>query len=162
MIDGHRRLAAANLLRMIDVPVIVAPLGLQDGWTALNSTSMPIQSKDWVYIHSQGVGLEYIKPKFSKKIEQIETLIGEDGLLKLALNQMATSALDVAKQVSRYVGKTRQTDDELVKTVLIWLIDNEQQASAKAAMRQNISPRLLMFAIENNEKLSQKMREDRD
>ena len=161
LIDGHRRLAVAKKIGLKEVPVIISSLSLQQGWVVANDTSMGVGSRDWVHLHYSGVSLEYIPRSHALKIAQVKELIGEEGFMRLAEAGMATSALDVSRMAVRYItGKSGRDaiDNRLLSKTLVWIIQHNQQAATRAAITSQISPRVLQWAIENDEPISKTRR----
>lgn len=157
IIDGHRRLQAAKNLGYVEVPVIISPLSLQVGWRVLNDTTLNVQSGDWVRAHYLGMALENIPKVERGRIWQIKRLIGDDGFADLAQRNMSSNVLNEARRVAKYVeGKTNreQPSDDMLRSVLRWMIDIGQQFPARAAVRQNMNPKLLRYSIENNLELA--------
>jgi hypothetical protein len=157
IIDGHRRLQAAKNLGYVEVPVIVSPLSLQVGWRVLNAYSMNVVSGDWVSAHYLGMAIENIPVVERRRITEIMRLIGEDGLAKIAERGASSGVLDEAKRVARYIedkARTQPPGDDMVRAVLLWMVELNQQFPARVAVRSGMNRQLLRYSIENKLELS--------
>jgi len=156
IIDGHRRYYAAKALRMPEVPVIVSPLSLQVGWRVLNISTLAIASKDWIQAHEQGMDMGNLPARHRQALEEMIALEGAGIVKMLAERGLSTTVLVEAKIAAKYIeGKSRREkpSEDMVRKVLLWMIEYGQQAATRRALKAGMSRKLLLYAIENGESL---------
>lgn len=157
IIDGHRRAAAADMLKIMEVPCIVVPISLQEGWSTLNSSQKNITGHDWLYIYHIGVELENLPKKKQREIRRIEDLLGKEAIEMLVAKGMTTTVLSWARKVARYISNLegrQQPNHNTLAMCLRWLIDQNQQYAARTAMERQMDRDVLRYAIEKNRKIA--------
>ncbi len=151
VIDGHRRLQAAKNLGLKEIPCIIRPLSMQVGWRLLNATSMPVTSNDWAQAYYAGMSRENLPDKDRRNITEIERLLGREGFEQLAAKRMSPNVLQEARTVARYIENKsgrEQPSDNMMKKVLQWMIQKNQQFAGRIAVRQRMNRGVLQYAVE--------------
>ncbi|MFN8469588.1 MAG: ParB N-terminal domain-containing protein [Caldilineaceae bacterium] len=151
LIDGHRRLACAKRLKMKEVPAIVTSLGLQAGWAGLNTSAMPITSRQFIKANSMGLDDAYLSRSQRRKIQRLRTLAG-DHYEEIARDGISTNVLSI---VNRIGGATNDKSDAWLSRVLLWVIRHHMQTPARKAIEAGVSPAVLCDAIRQDYPLVQ-------
>lgn len=141
--DGHRRLAAARLLKMSFVPVQVVEDD-DDFFSEINITHRPMNRFEWMERYLDGGD---VPSDAYKQISRLEFLLGREKLEQMRENHIGPSVANVASSVVKYIGGDL-TDDALVRQVLLWMIDGRRQAVAYAAIKSHIPPAVVYKAIQ--------------
>lgn len=143
LIDGHRRLASAKRLRIDKVPVIQmdSKLSKDKVYEIINSTSKKISNHDLIFIFCNGGSI----PKRAEKlINQLEEIVGSNGLRKLGERGATYTVLKYAWTVRKYCG---QKSDLFLKKTIFWLINNKMIYSVRRAMEANVKKDVILRAI---------------
>ena len=151
LIDGHRRLACAKRLGMAEVPAIVTSLGLQAGWAGLNTSSMPINGKQFVNANANGLDDAYLPKSQRRKIQRLRFLAG-DCYDEYASEGISTSVLSIVNRIGRYTG---DRSDDWLSAVLRWVIKHKMQTPARKAIEAQIDAAELQRAIKSDRPIAQ-------
>lgn len=151
LIDGHRRLACAKKLGMVEVPCIITSLGLQEGWTRINTSSMPISGKQFVYASAAGLDDAYLPKSQRRKIQRLRQLAGEH-YDELADQGISTNVLDTVNRVARHTG---DKSDVWLSAILLWVVRHKLQYVIRKAIDGGITPEAMRNAIKEDRELRQ-------
>jgi hypothetical protein len=149
LIDGHRRLASAKALKIAKVPVIQmdSKLTKDKAFEIINSTSKKISNHDLIFIHVNGGS---IPKRALNKINQLEELVGKDGLKRLGERGATYTVLNYAWIVRKYCG---ESSDNFLKKTVFWLIDNKMIYAVRRAMEGKVKKDVISRAINLNRPL---------
>jgi hypothetical protein len=154
--DGHRRLAAAKLLDLPNVPVAIykeTALSAPSLWVVLNSETMNLTPAQWLAAVDAGLPLD--TPGFpdplKRRIEQLVTLIGKEGMSRLVEQGRSPLIIDSAIRIANYCG--RRADDGFFKSAVLWLVEVGNAFSVKAAIGEGIPADLLEEAVSQGHEL---------
>jgi uncharacterized protein YihD (DUF1040 family) len=153
LIDGHRRLTCAKHLKMIEVPCIVLALGLQEGWTELNKTAMPLNSKQYVYAVGSGLDEAYLTSPMRRKMRTLQNVLGED-FIPLSQQGISLTVLDMARKVAKYLGYESPYPDSVMKEIIVWMVKHKMQTPVRNAIKFGIKKSTLQSAIKNDNPLA--------
>lgn len=144
--DGHRRLACARKLGIKEVPVIFT----NDALTVVfgqNHSIEPYRAGDWLQAYAQQLAIDDVPQPYRNKIAKLEAIVGQDGVLRLAMLGYSLGVLDWAKRIARYCD---DDSDTFVNKTLWWLVENNMQFDARKAMEIDVDPEIFLQAIEEN------------
>lgn len=152
IIDGHRRYAAAKVLRLNEVPCIVIQ-GKNKEVTArkferLNTTQKKIGPKDMIFVYANGGN---VPPRVAAAIVRLETLLGADQLDRVATMFVTYRIIDHIESVARYCHKDR--DDDFKRKVFSWLTETISVFRAEQAMEFGVPPAKMAMAVTENQPL---------
>lgn len=146
IIDGHRRVTCAKQLKM-SIPCIIidSKINTKEQFNNVNSTSRKITSRDMIYIYLNG---GVVSKKTQQDIIELQSIIGNDNLKKLANSQTSTLILGYSKRIASYCD-IRDNGDFLKKTIL-WMFKHKMSNQVRRAIESNLSPSILKKAINLN------------
>lgn len=155
--DGHRRLAAAKLLKLESVPVAIYHEKQMDAaalWVILNSETLNLTPAQWLAAVEAGLPLETpgFPETYKRRIQELERLVGREAIVRLVEQGRSPMILDAAERIARYCD--RRGDEEFLKNALSWLVDFGNSFSVKAAMSEEIPADVLTEAIINGQELT--------
>jgi hypothetical protein len=153
LIDGHRRLTCAKHLRMIEVPCIVLSLGLQEGWTELNKTALPLNSKQYVYAVGSGLDEAYLTSPMRRKMRTLQNILGDD-FAPLSQQGLSLTVIDMARKVAKFLGYESPYRDNVMKEIVVWMVKHKMQTPVRNAMKFGIKRTTLQSAIKNDNPLA--------
>lgn len=144
LIDGHRRLASAKLLKMAKVPVVQinGNLAKDKAYEIINTTSKRISNHDFIYIHINGGS---IPKRALNKINLLEEVVGTDGLKKLGDKGVTYTVLDCALMVQKYCSE--RNNNTFLKRAIFWLSDNKMIYAVRRAMESKVKKETIQRAV---------------
>lgn len=149
LIDGHRRLACAKILKLETVPVFTSDSKLtnHETYEIVNTTSKKIATADMIYIYIHNGK----KPaKQLKVIKQLEFLIGTAKLKEFGNNYVSPNVLRYARVVAKYC---HDNTDTFLKKAVIWVVDHKMGFTVRRAIEDNINRATLKTVITSNREL---------
>lgn len=149
LIDGHRRLASAKKLKLEKVPVIQmdSKLSKDKAYEIINTTSKKISNHDLIFIHINGGS---IPRRALIQIQQLEEIVGADGLKKLGERGATYTVLKYALSVRKYCG---EKSDLFLKKTVFWLVYHKMIYAVRRAMEGNVKKDTIHRAISSNRPL---------
>lgn len=143
LIDGHRRLASAKILKMSKVPVVQmdSKLSKDKAYEIINSTSKKISNHDLIFIYVNGGS---VPKRALNQITQLEEIVGSEGLKKLGERGATYTVLKYAWIVRKYCG---ETSDSFLRKTVFWLIDNKMIYAVRRAMEAKAKKEIISKAI---------------
>lgn len=150
LIDGHRRLRVATLLKLKEVPVLETTTSMtkDEAFEAINTNQKKISNNDMMFIYVNG---GKIPPKALKEIQEIEEIVGKADLKKLANLYVTYRVLSYAKKVQKYCRETN--DPEFLRKSLLWLVNNKMTFTVRRAMESRTSRTTIVKAVKTNKPL---------
>lgn len=149
LIDGHRRLASAKVLKLHKVPVIKmdSKLSKDKAYEIINTTSRKISNHDLIYIHVNGGS---VPRRALLQINQLEEIVGSDGLKKLGERGATFTVLKYAWQIRKYCG---ETSDTFLRKAIFWLVDHKMIYPVRRAMENKAKKDVIQKAVALNRPL---------
>lgn len=149
--DGHRRYAAAHLLKLPCAPVAIHSDSKLDAaalWVLLNNETMALTPRQWLAAIDSGLPLD--TPGFpdilKRRVEKLIELVGKDGISMLVENGRSPYIIDSAERVVKFC--ERRDDDEFFKQAVDWLIYVGNSFNVRTAIEEDIPPDVLVEAIQ--------------
>lgn len=150
--DGHRRLEAAKILGLAEVPVTVfTDLTAGEVWK-FNDTRKPITTKDYTIAYSNGLNLDNVPKRQKVQLQKVIEYIGEDGLKFLADHKKSPAVISFAEKTAVYCG--RKNDLKFIKDVLYWMVIFEQTNVVRRIMDWKATETLITIAVKENRKIN--------
>ena len=164
IIDGHRRVQCAKELGMAIVPVILCPNGISGTalYAELNMASRKFSGADKLYAAATA-GVEF--PGGSgTSIKRMITIMGAARSAQLSQSGHSSTLYQKSIRIARYCGLVDiksgtngipLAEDELasIKAVIEWIIACKSSRMAEEAIKGDVSPTILLDAINSNRKL---------
>ncbi len=149
LIDGHRRLEAAKILKMPSVPTlqIKSTVKRDEAFEVINTNQRKLSNNDMIFIYVNG---GKIPPKALRATKEIEVIVGRKALKNLATKYTTYKVLDYAKVVQRYCGATNM---EFLRKSILWLAKNKAIFQVRRAMEHNTAKNIIIQAIEADKPL---------
>lgn len=147
LIDGHRRLACAILLKHVSVPTleISAKIDKDIAFEMINRTQKKISNKDMLSIYLNG---GKIPGDILRAAIELERVVGKVEFKKLAENNVSFRVLDSAKGVLKYC---KLSDDEaFLKKTIVWLSHHNMAWRMRHAMVNRVNVGIITSAIKAN------------
>lgn len=149
LVDGHRRLACAKILKLTKVPIVQISdkIKKDEAFDTINNTTKKISPKEILYIYING---GYVGTRIVNEISRLKEVIGDKGLKALATKNVSYRVLDYASAIQRYIKK----DGEAMTIKIInWLADNNMAFQAKQAIDTRVDKETIIKAISLNRPL---------
>lgn len=152
LVDGHRRLASAKLLKMEKVPTIKIENKISKdlAYEVVNTNAKRISPGEYIFIHLNGGSVPRI---VLNQIELMTELVGEDGVKKLGDIGASWRILDAAYRVAKYC---HNLDNKFRKKIVFWLAFNKMTFQVRRAMDQRVNNEIIKKAIALNRPLKVK------
>lgn len=150
LIDGHRRLFVAKKLKLKNVPIIEIPSALskEKAYEIINTTSKKISNHDLLFIYINGGS---VPDRVVPYIKDLEKVVGSAGLVRLAERSATYTVIKYAKVIQKYC---RTYDEQFLRKIVFWLIDNKMIYYARRAMEAKVSSSVIQSAIKKNKPLT--------
>jgi ParB/RepB/Spo0J family partition protein len=143
IIDGHRRLACANQLKLREVPVIVSDttLNKDECYETINSSQRKMNPNEMIFVYVHG---GRVPKKAETKIIQLEKILGLSELKKLSKKYVSVSILSYGLRISDYCNNP---SIEFKKKAILWLVRHKQTYRVRRALEDGINASRLKRAI---------------
>jgi hypothetical protein len=151
LIDGHRRLTAAGLAGVDDIPAIVVDAPAQEVWADINQNRASLTGAQ--FLQAVSLGLDYIPPRMERLYTILIELIGEVGLRRLAEKNIGPAIYRNVKRISVYCGQ--ENDQGFMRDLLWWLVNYKgMQKIVEQAMKNDVRPEVILEAVTSNRPLA--------
>lgn len=151
--DGHRRLTVAKILGIDKIPVLVinGGLSLEQYWS-LNSISESPSATEVLEAYTKGMLV--LPEKHRNNILLLQTILGGKRQLKelFRKGKFSPALYQQSKRVANYC--SRGDEPEFISAVICWLVENKMQHVIRVALENNVEPKVLISAVEENRPLS--------
>lgn len=135
VIDGHRRLAVARLLKIATIPTVITAtkINKDEAYEAINTTGKKMGPNEMIFVYING-GTVPLNSK--KKIIRLGNILGEANLKKLGNSYISIAILSQGDKVGRYC---KDTSDEFIKAFILWVIKHKMTYQVRRAMEDGMS-----------------------
>jgi len=155
LIDGHRRLACAELLEMKTVPAVIremTPEERQRAYASINSTSQSMRSSDALQVWLRSP--DAIPATRAMAFEAMQARLGRPMVKKMADKSYSPYLYTLAIRIAGYCGID---SDAFIKKTVAWLMSHNAQSQVRMAMTMDQPASTLARAIERNQTLRMKV-----
>lgn len=147
LIDGHRRVAVAEQNEWPTIKALIIDSKDKYGLYAdFNFTAKKLTGADALYIWLNRPSAVHLK--LQKKIEQAEKALGRERLERMCQARFGVALFFKSWMIADYCSFTAPTS---VCKVVDWLMACRCQRKVVAMMLDNVSPKVLIKAMHNNE-----------
>ncbi len=134
--DGHRRLAAARILKLTEVPCVRVDKAADVLWAEINGRRRTVSRSET--LEAVTLGLEVVPEDHSVKVAEFLRVVGIDNAKQSYMIGVSPSILDWARKLARYIGF--DGDDEMIGKCVCWLRKHQMQRRARSAMDAEMDP----------------------
>lgn len=151
--DGHRRLAIAKKLGIVEVPTITKKgYSNTELWRKMNTGTRRMGSADvFQAIVLHNAPIEALPNYFRYPIETLIDLVGIDLAKEIAEKGYTPHIVRTIQQVMKYC--KREEDPTFAQFVTRWLIEQRQNYAVRKAMESKVPLEDILIAINENKKL---------
>ncbi len=149
VIDGHRRLACAKIMKYKTVPTIVSDSNLtkDEFYETINSTVRKMAANEMIYIFVNG---GKVPPKTEKRLQILQEIMGTADLKRLGNKYISTSILSTGTKIGTYCG---DKSPEFIRKAILWTVDQKQSYQVRKAIEDGVTKVSLIKAINSNKPL---------
>ncbi len=138
--DGHRRLEAAKVLRLTDVPCARVDKAADVLWAEINGRRRTVSSAETLEAATRG--LTVLPEEHSKAVTEFLRIVGMEQAQASYMTGVSPHILAWAKKVARYVGY--DGDEPMIARCVLWLRKHEMQRRVRGAMDAEVDANLLL------------------
>lgn len=149
VIDGHRRLACARLLKLATIPIVVSDTKLtkDECYETINTTARKMSANEMIYVYVKG---GRVPAKIEKRIKHLENILGSSELKKLGNKYISISVLSQGTKVSNFCN---DKSPKFMKDAILWIVKHKQSYKVRKAMEDGVAKVSLKKAIVNDRPL---------
>lgn len=149
LIDGHRRYAAAKVLRLGEVPCVMTGDRTKEStakvFEQVNTSQKKLGARDMIYVYVNGGD---VPARVQNSISRLEALIGGDELDKVSTMYISYRIIDEIQRIAEFCRRPR--DDEFKRKTFWWIINTVSLWTAMTVLHSGITPREYADAILND------------
>lgn len=148
IIDGHRRLAAAQALEMPTIPAFVLDIDSKAIYAGLNAATRKMTGNE--YLNVWMVEPQAVLPEMAEKFDAMERDLGRVLMRRIAA--LRTGSLRYHRSVREVLRYTGGAESPLTaKQVATWLLDTVNSTDVNTAIRNKIPVASLIASVQNND-----------
>lgn len=152
LIDGHRRLAAAEKLGWEEIPVLIVSGDRAAIYGEVNSTARYMTGNDRLGVYL--VAPEAIEAKQRQFLERAEQVLGRRILKRMMRAGAGPGHFRIARDIASYL--ERLNDDAFLRKTVTWMLTHRMARHARNMIMTGIPPQELEDAIKQNKAVRQK------
>ena len=146
--DGHRRLECAKMLGIDSVPVLRTDKTVEE-LIAYNAGAKTFRTIEWDTVSFSKVEVSSDVARWHKLLDDIA---GPSALALVSEYGKSSRISAYLRSMLLYIGKIG--DKEYGLNALRWMLANNQQRAIIDAMKDSVSPSIILDAISNNRRLT--------
>lgn len=149
VIDGHRRLACAKLLKINTVPVVISDSDISNDkcYETINTTARKMSPSEMIYVYVSG---GVVPAKIRNKIKKLDEIIGLHELKRLGNKFVSIDILSTGKKIGKYC---KDESSNFIKTAILWAVRHKQTYQVRRAIEDSTKPAILKKAIQSDRPL---------
>lgn len=150
IIDGHRRLECAKILKLKTVPTFTSDSKLSNDkcYEMVNTTSRKMSPNEMIYVYINGGKVSKV---VEKQIKQLKETVGLTELKRLGNSYVSISIFYTGKRIANYCNQS--ASKEFIKSAILWTIKHKMTYQVRKAMEDGISIVTLKNKIAANQPL---------
>lgn len=148
IIDGHRRVKCAKDIGLGQVPVVVIDGDIASLFRELNDTRKQVTGAQWMDGYTRGAD---VPERIRSKIEALQVIVGREGIERLVSLGVSPVLYNVVRRTAAYCDRG---DDILFQAeVIYWVTEYHQALHLHRALRDFVSPEIILQAVEEGREL---------
>lgn len=150
IVEGHRRVAAARVLGLTNIPAHVVPReDAERLYAALNAAIKKHSGADHLHVYLRAP--DALSTGSRRGMSRMEAKVGRETLETMADRGGSIATYRQAVQVARYCNV--ENDTAWLRHILLWLMDTRQTYQVRKAMEEGILPSAMLDSIEQGKPL---------
>jgi len=154
--DGHRRLAAAKILGLKEVPVVIDPDLTSAEIYMLQLDILKQTGKDLFDAIARGMPTSVLPAKQQKQLRRIADVAGEDAINYMIDRKLSPSSIQWVELAIKYINRHADdinTDHAFGFKVLKWMFEYNETLGIQSFVRDGKDVNSLLWSINYNKPL---------